>query len=85
MRVVVVLTIDNNRETRIEGQCSFMGDAAGDHLEQSGLGIWLERWRYAGASGGNHKGRVFCPWTSVLYIEEMNGQGRGLSRLHAGL
>lgn len=34
------------------------------------IGFWLENWRYEGHSGAAHKGRVFIPWCSTLYIME---------------
>jgi len=74
MRVIATITIDGNKGTRIEGESPFMGGVPGDTLEQKGLGIWLDHWRYAGEKGSHHKGRVFCPWTSVLFVEQ-NGEG----------
>ncbi|MBA7711339.1 hypothetical protein ES703_120298 [subsurface metagenome] len=69
MRVVVIVTIDGKKETRIEGECLFMSGQAGDKLEQQGLGVWLHDWQENPGKGAHHKSRVFVPWTSCLYIE----------------
>jgi hypothetical protein len=75
VRVVATLTIDGTKETRIEGDSPFMGGVPGDTLEQKGLGVWVSNWRYVGEKGAHHKGRVFCPWTSVLFVEESGERG----------
>ena len=64
MKVIVTLTVTG--ETEIEGYANF---ADTDVLEQKGIGMWLDRWRYAEGKGREHKSRVFCPWTSVLMVE----------------
>ncbi|MBA7575107.1 hypothetical protein ES708_33844 [subsurface metagenome] len=72
MRVIVTLTIDGTKETRIEGEAQIY-DAPDieplEPLEARGIGFWLDNWRYAGVGSPNHKGQVFCPWTSVLMVE----------------
>ncbi len=69
MRVLATITIDGTKETVIEGDSPFMGGASGDTLEEKGLGVWLDGWR----SGDSryHKGRVFIPWTSCLYVKTL--------------
>ena len=76
MRVVAILTIDGNKETRIEGYSPFMAGEPGDELEQKGLGVWLNDWCDSLTKGRRHRSRVFVPWSSCLYIEtrEANGQ-----------
>ena len=78
MRVVAILTIDGNKETRIEGDSPFMAGEPGDELERKGLGVWLNDWSDNPAKGkrSHHRSRVFVPWSSCLYIEtrEANGQ-----------
>jgi hypothetical protein len=72
MKVSVHLTIDGQKETILEGEArSFDGlSERNDVLENKGLGFWLERYRFAEAEGKRYqKGRVFCPWTSVLYVQ----------------
>ena len=69
MRVVAVLTIDGKNETVIEGTSPFMEGEPGDKLEEAGLGVWLSNWRSDGR-GRPRRGKVFLPWTSVLYCEE---------------
>ena len=80
MRVVAIITIDGNRETRIEGDSPFMAGEPGDELEQKGLGVWLNDWRDTLAKGrrSHCKSRVFVPWSSCLYVEtrEVNRLGR---------
>ena len=80
MRVIATLTIDGVKEIRIEGDSAFLGGAPGDQLEQKGLGVWLYAWRIGsahGSRGRKRKSRVFCPWGSVLYVEEVvNGAGK---------
>jgi len=78
--VVAIITIDGNRETRIEGDSPFMAGEPGDELEQKGLGVWLNDWRDTLAKGrrSHSKSRVFVPWSSCLYVEtrEVNRFGR---------
>ena len=75
MRVIATITIDGKKETRIEGDSSFMNGELGDQLEQKGLGFWLDKWQYLAPEGKGtyHKGRVFVPWTSCLYVETKDG------------
>ena len=70
MRVIVTLTIDGIKEIRVEGDSPFMEGQPGDSLEEKGLGIWLESWRYPDNAGPAHKGRIFIPWGSALCCEE---------------
>jgi hypothetical protein len=69
--VVAIITIDGNRETRIEGDSPFMSGEPGDELERKGLGVWLHHWRDNPAKGrrSHSKSRVFVPWSSCLYVE----------------
>ena len=72
MRVIVTL-IDMVKETRIEGDTEVFDKLLsyeGSHKRLAAVGFWLKDWRYAGYSGPSHKSRVFCPWTSVLMVEE---------------
>ena len=68
MRVIATIAIDGTKETRIEGDSPFMSGEPGDRLEQQGLGVWVYNWRCDGR-GRFHRGKVFLPWTSCLYIE----------------
>ncbi len=69
MRVSVTVTLDGVKETVIEGDSPFMDGAPGDTLEEKGLGVWLNGWR--SGERRNHKGRVFIPWTSCLYVKTL--------------
>jgi hypothetical protein len=67
MKVVVTLTVTGDKETMLEGYARFGGS---DVLEQRGIGFWLHNYRFVGPGGKRYrKGRVFCPWTSVLMAE----------------
>jgi len=69
MRVIATLTV-GEKETRIEGDAKIFDRHQKTWLGD--IGVWLENWRYAGNGGPNYKtGRVFIPWTSALYIEEL--------------
>lgn len=76
MKVSVHLTIGGQKETILEGEArSFDGDR-NDVLEDKGLGFWLERHRFVEPEGKRYrKGRVFCPWTSVLYVQTKEDGG----------
>jgi len=76
MKVSVHLTIDGQKETILEGEArSFDGDR-NDVLEDKGLGFWLEHYRFVEHEGKRYrKGRVFCPWTSVLYVQTKENGG----------
>jgi hypothetical protein len=78
MRVIATVTIDGNRETRIEGDSPFMAGEPGDELERKGLGVWLNDWRDETAKGrrGHRRSRVFVPWSSCLYIETREADSR---------
>jgi len=73
MRVIVTLTIDRTKETRLEGDSPIFGDGIdykkGFDSRLRDLGFWLTDWRYAGHSGPNNKSRVFVPWSSALMVE----------------
>lgn len=75
MRVSVTLTIDGVKETVLEGVSSLFSDGVdymkGFDSRLRDIGFWLENWNYAGQGGAKHKGRVFVPWTSALYILEL--------------
>jgi len=75
VRVTVHLTIDGTKETRIEGDSAIFGNGIdykkGFDSRLRDIGFWLDNWRYAGHSGPNQKSRVFIPWTSALYVEEV--------------
>ena len=75
MRVIATVTIDGEKETRLEGDSTFMSGERGDRLEQKGLGFWLSHWQYLQpvGKGAYHKSRVFVPWGSCLYVETRNG------------
>ena len=66
MKVIVHL-ID---EKALTGEaCIFGVDyQKGNDVRLRDIGFWLEDWHYAGNTGAPHKGRVFCPWTSALYL-----------------
>ena len=69
MKVIVHLTMDGTKETRLEGDAKIFDSRLKPWLGD--IGFWLSDWRYAGHSGQNHKGRVFIPWGSALYIKEI--------------
>jgi len=72
VRVVVHLTFDGGREIKIRGDSPFFDDAVGDQLEEKGLGFWIRDWRTGeGGPGTYNRSHVFCPWNSVLYVEEL--------------
>lgn len=75
MRVTVHLTIDGINETRIEGDCPIFDDLVdyqkGYDKRLANIGFWLTSWKHSGHSGPNYKSRVFIPWTSALYVEEV--------------
>ncbi len=71
----VIATLDDTKETRIEGDCSIFDVVdyrKGYDKRLANIGFWLDNWRYAGQSGPNSKSRVFIPWTSALMIQELN-------------
>jgi hypothetical protein len=70
MRVAVTLTIDGTKETVIEGEARFSSE---DKLEAENIGFWLDKYCFVEPSGKRYRqGRVFCPWTSVLYMEDIS-------------
>ena len=78
MKVSVHLTIDGQKETILEGEAPSF-DSLSDHkddLEEKGLGFWLEHYRFVESEGRRYRqGRVFCPWTSVLYVQTKENGG----------
>ena len=85
MRVRVYLTLDGVKETVLEGEAGIFGTKPGelvvrDLLELRDIGFWLTDWRYhfdGVAPGRNNKSRVFIPWGSALFIEEVvDGKGK---------
>ena len=70
MKVIATLAITGEKETRLEGVAQIFDSHIPGWLSE--IGFWLENWRYAGNSGPNNKtGRVFIPWSSALYIQEL--------------
>jgi hypothetical protein len=86
MRVIATITIDGNRETRIEGDSPFMAGGPGDELERKGLGVWLNDWRDNLAKGkrSHHRSKVFVPWSSCLYIKTKEANGGNACNLSRG-
>jgi hypothetical protein len=77
MRVVVHLTLDGAKETTLEGDAGVFDSKPGelvarDLLQIRNIGFWLTKWRYVGHGGPNQKSRVFIPWTSVLFTEDIS-------------
>lgn len=74
MKVRVTLTIDGVKEMVLEGDSSLFAPEdyrEGQDISLRDIGFWLENWNYAGQSGAKHKGKVFVPWSSALYILEL--------------
>ena len=76
MRVRVHLTIDGEKETILDGDSPIFGNGVdyrkGYDSRLGDIGFWLCDWRYTGHSGPNNKrSRIFVPWSSALYIEEL--------------
>lgn len=75
MRVIVTLAIDRTKEIRLVGDSPIFGDRTdyrkGVDSRLRDFGFWVTDWRYEGHSGPAQKSRVFIPWTSALYIEEL--------------
>lgn len=73
MRVMVVLTIDGEKETKLVGEAAIFGNdyRKGFDGRLRDIGMWLENWRYAGHAGPSHTSKIFIPWSSALYIEEL--------------
>jgi len=74
MRVIVTLTIDTIKETRLEGEAPLFGNGTGymrgfdSHLRD--IGFWLTDWRYCQTDARPHKkSKVFVPWASCLMVE----------------
>ena len=68
MKVIVHL-VD---EKALTGEAPIFGVdyQKGNDTRLRNIGFWLEDWRYSGNTGAPHKGKVFIPWTSALYIVE---------------
>jgi len=77
VRVIVTLTITPIKETVIEGEALvFNGVFDGlDELERRGLGFWLTDWKYCELHAAKHDSKVFVPWTSCLFVEEVKVKG----------
>ena len=75
MRVIVTLTIDGIKETRLEGETAVFDRGVkyerGYDSRLKDIGFWLSDWRYAEVGANNHKSRVFIPWTSCLLVETL--------------
>ena len=80
MRVIVTLTIDGIKETRIEGNARVFDyptlTSACNFESLPEIGMWLSDWKYQGHGGPNHKSKIFIPWTSALFIEEVVDGGK---------
>ena len=78
MKIRVILT---DLDCIIEGESAFIGDGVqGDNLERKGLGFWVKKWTECrdmidpsetGRFHRYHKGDVFIPWSSALYVEKL--------------
>jgi len=76
MKISVHLTIDGQKETILEGEAHSFDGNRDDNLEDKGLGFWLEHYRFVEPEGKHYRrGRVFCPWTSVLYVQTKENGG----------
>ena len=72
MKATVFLNEGAASDRAITGECPLFGNRDYKEPYDSSLrdyGVWLSDWRFAGNSGPAHKGKVFIPWTSILYIE----------------
>ena len=70
MRVIVTLTIQGLKETRLEGDARIFDNRVDDWLQD--IGFWLENWHHCEVESRNHKvDRAFIPWGSALFIEEV--------------
>jgi len=76
VRVIATLTIDGMRETKIEGDSAFLDGTPGDALEEKGLGFWLSKYRIGSQRGRVLRSRAFVPWSSALYVEEIDGKAK---------
>lgn len=71
-KVTVYLNEGAASDRALTGECPLFGSRdyrEGYDNSLRDYGIWLSDWRFAGNSGAAHKGKVFIPWTSILYIE----------------
>jgi len=76
MRVIVHINIASDKETILEGEAAIFGKhdyRQGVDRQLRDLGFWLEDWCYlqSATKGAPHKGKVFIPWGSALYIQEV--------------
>ena len=70
MRVIVTLTIDMGKETRIEGDAQIFDTHIMPWLGD--IGMWLENWSYCEVLAKPHKNsKVFVPWGSCLMVETL--------------
>ena len=78
MKVIVTLTITGDKETVIEGDAGVFDTywTPKGELEDRQVGFWLDNYRFVEPEGKRYrKGRVFCPWTSVLYVQTKENEG----------
>jgi hypothetical protein len=76
-RVSVLLTLDGVKELILEGDTAIFDDEVPlEERRLSSLGFWISRWQHCtgGDKGGYHKGRVFIPWSSALYVESLEDE-----------
>lgn len=74
MRIMVHLTLNGEKETILEGDTDVfdrLGSYEGTHKRLAAIGFWLRHWNYQGCGGPKHQSRVFVPWSSALYIQEL--------------
>ena len=69
MKVIATLTITGEKETRLVGDAQIFDSHSPVWL--SDIGFWLTDWRYDGHSGPSHKSKVFIPWGSTSFIQEL--------------
>ena len=75
MKVAIPVSLDGQKEKVIIGDAPIFDRSskyrAGCDTRLSDIGFWLNDWKFADVAGARHKSRVFIPWTSALYIEEV--------------
>ena len=84
MRVTVGIKADENSPglLDLEGDCPLFGKRSVydeyDHSLDS-VGFWLSNWRMCTSASGrnNTLSRRFIPWSSVLFVDEINTGGKG--------
>jgi hypothetical protein len=70
MKVRAYLSLDGEYEKILGGEAPVF-DGDGSNVPLVNIGFWLERWYQASPQGRGHyhKGKVFIPWVSCLYVE----------------